>query len=66
LPKIHSKEDVINMARWIKGSKIYYLQQFRPEKTIDPEFENIKPYKEEYLKGIIKEISPYFKICEVR
>jgi len=64
---IHKREDFIEIAKWIGGPSIkYYLQNFRAEKTIDPEFENIKPFKEEFLKEIAKEISPYFKICEVR
>jgi len=36
LPQIHTKEDVMSIAKWIKDAKVYYLQQFRPEKTIDP------------------------------
>lgn len=67
LPQIHSKEDLINIAKWIGGPNVkYYLQNFRPEKTIDPDFENLEPYKEEYLKEIAKEISPYFKFCDLR
>lgn len=66
LPQIHSKEDVINIAKWIKGSRVYYLQQFRPEKTLDPEFEKIKPYPLEYLLEIQKAISPFFDICQIR
>ena len=55
------------MAKWIAGPGVtYYLQNFRAEKTIDPEFEKLKPYKEEYLEDVVKEISPLFKICEVR
>jgi len=42
------------------------LQNFRPEKTIDPAFEKIQPYKDQWLKDIAKEISPYFEECKVR
>ena len=66
IPTLHKKEDVIEMAKWIKGAKRYYLQNFRPEKTIDPRFEKIKPYPEEYLLEIQKAISPFFEICQVR
>jgi pyruvate formate lyase activating enzyme len=67
VPKVHAKEDFIEIAKWIGGPYVkYYLQNFRPEKTIDPNFENVEPYKEEYLKEIAKEISPYFKFCELR
>lgn len=66
VPTVHAKEDVIAMAKWIKGAKRYYLQNFRPEKTIDPKFEKIKPYPKEYLLGVQKSISPFFEICQVR
>ena len=67
VPGAHSKEDFLEIAKWIGGHSVkYYLQNFRPEKTIDPEFESLKPYKEEYLKEIAEEISPYFKFCGLR
>jgi len=66
VPTLHKKEDVIEMAKWIKGAKRYYLQNFRPEKTIDPAFEKIKPYPEEFLLEIQKAISPFFEVCQIR
>jgi pyruvate formate lyase activating enzyme len=64
---VHKKEDFLEIAKWIGGKNVkYYLQNFRAEKTIDPEFEKIKPFSEEFLKDIAKEISPYFKECKVR
>jgi pyruvate formate lyase activating enzyme len=64
---IHQKEDFLEIAKWIGGPNVkYYLQNFRAEKTIDPEFEKIKPFKDVFLKEIAAEISPYFKICQVR
>lgn len=29
LPKIHKDEDIINIAKYLKGAKIYYLQPYR-------------------------------------
>jgi len=66
VPSIHKKEDVIKVAEWIRGAKKYYLQNFRPEKTIDPQFEKIKPYSKDFLLEIKKEIAKFFGICEVR
>ena len=66
VPSIHAKEDVIEMAKWIRGAKKYFLQNFRPEKTIDPAFEKVKPYPEEYLLEIQKAIAPFFEVCQVR
>jgi pyruvate formate lyase activating enzyme len=77
VPTIHAKEEFLEIAKWIGGPNIkYYLQNFRAEKTIDPKFsaqggpasggEKSKPFKKEFLEKITEEISPYFKICEVR
>jgi len=66
VPTILKKEDILEIAKWISGAKRYYLQNFRPEKTIDPKFEKIKPYPQEYLLEIQKAISPFFEICQIR
>ena len=66
IPAVQTKEDLIEMAKWIKGAKKYYLQNFRAEKTIDPEFEKVKPYPDKYILDIVKKISPFFEICELR
>jgi len=66
VPSIHTKEDIIEMAKWIRGAKRYYLQNFRAEKTIDPKFEKIKPYPPEFLLEIQKAIAPFFEVCQVR
>ena len=66
VPTILTKEDILEIAKWIRGAKKYYLQNFRSEKTIDPKFEKIKPYPQEYLLEIQKTIAPFFKICQLR
>jgi pyruvate formate lyase activating enzyme len=64
---VHKKEDFLEIAKWIGGKNVkYYLQNFRAEKTIDPEFEKVKPFPKEFFKEVVTEISPYFKICEFR
>ena len=67
VPGAHTKEDFLEIAKWIGGENVkYYLQNFRAEKTIDPEFEKVKPFSKEFLEDIVKEISPYFKECSLR
>jgi pyruvate formate lyase activating enzyme len=64
---IHTRGDFLDIAKWIGGQNVkYYLQNFRAEKTIDPEFEKIKPFKRQFLEEIREEIYPYFKDCQVR
>ena len=63
---VHSREDVLKIARWLSPAKRYYLQNFRPEKTIDPDFEKVTPYSAEFLAEIQQAIAPLFKVCQVR
>tara|TARA_Y100000310_G_C20689511_1_gene821292 strand:+ start:1042 stop:1737 length:696 start_codon:yes stop_codon:yes gene_type:complete len=66
VPAFHKEKDIFKMARWLWGADKYYLQNFRPEKTIDPKLETVRSYSEEYLLDIVKKISPLFDICELR
>lgn len=66
VPGVLEKEDILKIADWIKGSKKYYLQNFRAEKTIDPSFAKRKPYSDEYLKEILESIRPLFETCQLR
>lgn len=66
LPRFHKKEDMINIALWLKGSRKYFLQQFRPEKTLDSSFEKEKAYSLEELIEICQTIQPYFDYCGIR
>ncbi len=67
VPGIHTKQEFIDMAKWIGGPNIkYYLQNFVAQKTIDAEFEKVAPFEKEFLEEVVKEISPYFKDCQLR
>ena len=66
VPKLLSKEDLLQIFEWLKGSKKYYLQQFRPNVVLDKEYEKEKSYKPNELKEFIRIAKPFFQICEVR
>lgn len=66
VPDLHTKEDIVKIAKWVSPTKRYYLQNFRPEKTVDPSFEKKRPYPDEYLLEIRKAVAPFFETCEVR
>lgn len=63
VPGIVDKEDIKKIGNWIKGAKLYALQQFRNIDVADKKFAKIKPYSKEkleefteLLKGKVKEI----------
>ena len=66
VPTLHSREDIIEIAKWIGSAKRFFLQNFRPEKTINPRFEKVKPYSKEFLEELRKEISSSFETCQIR
>jgi len=66
VPSVLDKKDILKIVQWISGVPKYYLQNFRPEKTIDPKFEKIKPYPQKYLLEIQRATSPFFEICQIR
>ncbi len=61
-----SLEDILETARYLKGSKRYFLQNFRDGDTILTGKGKFSPFTREQLEKIKKEISPYFEICGVR
>jgi pyruvate formate lyase activating enzyme len=66
IPLLLKKDDIIEIARWIQPAKKYFLQNFQPTKTIDPNFAKIQPYPQDYLLEIQKAVAPFFEICQVR
>ncbi|MDP3093154.1 MAG: anaerobic ribonucleoside-triphosphate reductase activating protein [bacterium] len=66
VPGLHSKKDIVQIAKGIAPARAYFLQNFRPEKTLNPRFKKLKPYPQEVLAEIKKEIAKHFSICETR
>lgn len=67
VPSLLNKDDIIEIAKWLKGANQYYLQQFKNDsKVLSDKLNKIKPYPKEYLFDIIHEIKPYFNKCEIR
>lgn len=66
VPGIHSKENIIKMAKQIGPVKAYFLQGFRAEKTLDPKFKHVKPYPKEYLLEASESVKAFFTTCKVR
>ena len=70
VPSLHNKENLEKLARQISlmlgTEKIrqrakWYLQQFRPQNTLDPEFLKIAPFTEQEMKSLqerLKRIVP--------
>jgi len=67
VPDLLTQEDIIKISKWIKGSKKYYLQQFKNDTSlISSKLKEITPYPKEKLLETLQDIKSNFKICEVR
>jgi len=66
VPGFIDKEDILKIAQWAKGAPKYYLQNFRPQKTLDPAFEKVKPYSSQEMEEMRQIASPFFMSCDVR
>ncbi len=61
-----TKEDILNIAMTIKGSRRYYLQNFRDGETVLAGKGRFTPYDLNQLELIRDEIKDLFEICEIR
>ncbi len=63
---IHTLESAKGIGELIKGSKRYYIQNFRPGKTINPTLSNRNSFTEKELEGIKRVMKEYVKDVEIR
>jgi len=67
VPKLLSKEDIIDIGKWLKDSKKFYLQQFRNDTSlISSDLENMPVYSKEELKETLEKVKTFFEICNIR
>jgi len=64
VPGIHQEKDLLAIGEWLEGARVFQLQQFSPQKTIDPDYLKIKPFPPEQLLSWAELLKPFF--VEVR
>jgi pyruvate formate lyase activating enzyme len=50
VPSILEKNDLVEIATYLQGSKRFYIQQFSPEETLDHSLSSLVPYTMNYLR----------------
>lgn len=63
---LHSLESVEGIGKMIKGAKNYYIQNFRPGKTIDPTLTKENSFTTKELEEIKKTIEKYVDNVQIR
>ncbi len=67
VPTLLEKDDISEMGKMIKGARMWYLQQFKPDTDlIDKKLQKIKPYSDKELKEMARIARKYVKRCVVR
>jgi len=66
VPGLHTSEDILAIASFIKGAKKYCLQNFSQSETLDPSYRKIQPYEKKDLEEMKNLVSGYVKECVVR
>jgi pyruvate formate lyase activating enzyme len=66
VPGIHKEEDFLEIAKWLKGAKTYYLQEYREKVILDPRLKKKTKGKTLDLKKIKKSIEKNFKKIGIR
>lgn len=61
VPKIVEKEDIFEIADYIKDCKRYAIQQFRNKETLDQSFRNVEPYPSLYIEEIAESLRSNYK-----
>ncbi len=66
LPKFFKKQDFHEIGRLIQGAKKYYLQQFRPQKTLDLSLSEAKSFTTQEIEEFKEIMDEYVDDCEIR
>ena len=67
VPGLLNKEDIIEIAKQIKGAQKYVLQGFvNNKKMIDFKYKNVEPYSKEILEEMAEGAREFVGECEIR
>jgi len=67
VPDLHSEKDIENMAKLVKGAKMYFLQNFTNlGKLLDPKYKAKKGYSKKKLESLQKMCEKYVLSCGAR
>jgi pyruvate formate lyase activating enzyme len=66
-PGLLTKQDIIEIGKWLKSSKRFYLQQFKSiSPLVSSKLEKIQPYPKGELLSTLEQVKPFFKKCDIR
>jgi pyruvate formate lyase activating enzyme len=60
VPGLVDREDIEKISAALQGSKMFHIQQYVPDHTLESDYENIKPYPAEELRDWVEIARPHF------
>lgn len=66
VPKLIDEEDIKKIGETLRGSRAFYIQQFRAGNTLDSKYTNEESYLIPELEKLKKAAEPYFDRVEIR
>lgn len=66
LSPLLQKQDILDVANWLKPAKKFTLKSFQPEKTLDPMISILEPFPLARAFQIKEALSPFFDHLEMR
>ena len=66
VPGLFNEKQAKLIGEWLKGSKRFFIQQFRGIKTLDENLIGKKSFSKEELINFCNILKPYFETCEIR
>lgn len=66
VPGLFRREHVKPIGEWLGKINIFYIQNFRNNKTLDKKFSNVNSFDIESLEDFQKLFKKYFKVCKIR
>lgn len=66
VPRLTTEDDLLEIAKMLKSSKRFVIQQFKPGRTLDESFKDVSPYSKEKLEEFKRKLAPFFKECKLR
>ncbi|NIO44088.1 MAG: anaerobic ribonucleoside-triphosphate reductase activating protein [Candidatus Aenigmarchaeota archaeon] len=66
VPDLFDEKQAKLIGEWLKGSKRFFIQQFRGIKTLDKNFVGKKSFSKEELTKFCNILKHYFEVCKIR
>ena len=66
VPGLHSEKDFVEISKWIKGARAYYLQEYREDRILDPNLKKKTKGKKIDLEKIQRDIEKNFGKMAIR